>query len=524
MVQMTLFGRALPDPPPHPPLKRRAPRAVANEVANDQEVPDAQPPTESQAPPATKSQAPPATESQAPPAPESRGGSSSDSQATTIRENLEPLTTEDADAPPSTPLQPAGAAEVEAPHFGSQVGPVTNSISDGSNVFTTGGVREPMMPLGTPTCKKCNLMVDTVKPGTRLMRKSPPVWQCGSCSSKHVMLSRIFGTFPLPDFAALTADEQSAFWSAAPTDAHGLRQAVTDTLTNSLMERTETATAGQYLPLDVYSKQGFDTNLIENGCHSKLHPVLGKTFRLDIDSVAWTKVREKCRRQVLEMIARKSRALSPNPEQKPEKSEETGGTSDGSDDDKTDKKGKNSKKDKNSKKGKNSKKDKKGKNSKKDKNSKKGKHSKKDKNSKKGKKGGSSKKRKSSSSDSTSKSSSSDGNAKKRQQEAEKEEKKLQKKVQSDATKVLAKVRPLINNMAELMRQEHADDMPKTVVKKMQLELEILNNFEKDAREKIGGTATSMTFNMDDVSKASKALCDSMATVKSMMKQAAKLF
>ncbi len=85
-------------------------------------------------------------------------------------------------------------------------------------------------------------------------------------------------------------------------------------------------------------------------------------------------------------------------------------------------------------------------------------------------------------------------------------------------------MRPLINNMSELMRQYNVDDMPKTILKKMQTELEILNNSEKEAREKIGGTATSMTFNMDDVSKASKALCDSMATVKSMMKQAAKLF
>jgi hypothetical protein len=368
-------------------------------------------------------------------------------------------------------------------------------------------------------------MVDTVKPGTRLIRKSPPIWQCGSCCSKHVMLCRIFGTFPLPDFVALTAGEQAAFWKDAPTDVQGLKQAITETLTNSLVERTETGTAGQYLPLDVYAKQGFDTTHIEKGCHMKLHPVLGKVFRLDIDNVAWTKVREKCRRQVMEMMSRKSNPLSPTPDRKPNKIEDICDTSDSND---SDTKDNNSKKDK---KDKHSKKDKK-KHSKKDKKqrSKRDKNSKKDKHSKKGKKGGSSKKKKSSSSDSATSSSSSDGNAKNRQKDAEnrqkdaeKEEKKLQKKVQSDATKVLAKVRPLINNVAELMRQGNVDDMPKTVLKKMQTELEILNNFEKEAREKLGGTATSMNINMDDVAKASKALCDSMATVKSMMKQAAKL-
>ena len=244
-----------------------------------------------------------------------------------------------------------------------------------------------------------------------------------------------------------------------------------------------------------------------------MHPVLGKTYRLDIDNVAWTKVRETCRRQVLEMIVRKSKPTPAALEVKAEKIQDNGDTSDSSDDGK-----KHFKHDK-----KHGKKQKNGKNKKHGKKQKKAKNSK---NSKKAKKGGSSKKRKSSSSASATSesSSSSDGNAKKRQKEAEKNEKALQKKVQSDATKVLAKVRPLINNMAELMRHEHVDEMPKTIVKQMQAELEVLNNFEKEAREKIGSTATSLTFSVDDVAKASKAICDSMSTVKNMMKQAAKLF
>jgi hypothetical protein len=323
------------------------------------------------------------------------------------------------------------------------------------------------------------------------------------------MLSRLFGTFPLPDFAALRDDEQILFWKESPTDVQGLKQAITETLTSSMMERTETGTAGKYLPLDVYAKKGFDITLIEHGCNMRMHPVLGKTYRLDIDNVAFTKVREKCRRQVLEMIVNKSKPTPVTAEVKPEKSVDHDDTSDSSKEQfKNDKKhGK--------KHGKKQKKDKKNK-----------KHGKnKPKNSKKAKKGGSSKKRKSSSSaSSTAESSSSDGNAKKRQQEAEKEEKSLQKKVQSDATKVLAKVRPLINSMSELMRHEHVDEMPKTIVKQMQAEFEILSNFEKEAREKIGSTATSLTFSMEDVAKASKAICDSMSIVKSMMKQAAKLF
>jgi hypothetical protein len=363
-------------------------------------------------------------------------------------------------------------------------------------------------------------MVDTMKPGTRLIRKTPAVWQCGSCSSKHVMLSRIFGTFPLPDFVALTDAEQSAFWKEAPTDMQGLKKAITETLTSSMMERTESGTSGKYLPLEVYAKKGFDTVAIEHGCNMKMHPVIGKTYRLDIDNVAWTKIREKCRRQVLEMIDRKSNKPLPDiPDPKPANIEDTGDTSESSDGDKKHDK-KHSKKDK-----KHGKKHSKGKTHKHDKHKKDGKNKKHNRHSKKAKKGGSGKKRKSSSSSSAStESSSSDGNAKKRQVEAQKEEQTLQKKVQADATRVLAKVRPIINNVAELKREEHFGDMPKTIAKKMEAELENLINFEKDAREKIGGTATSLNFNMDDVAKASKAIIESISTVKTMLKQTAKLF
>ena len=90
-------------------------------------------------------------------------------------------------------------------------------------------------------------------------------------------------------------------------------------------------------------------------------------------------------------------------------------------------------------------------------------------------------------------------------------------------TKVLAKVRPLINNVAELKREEHFDDMPKTIVNKMFSELAILSNFEKDAREKIGSTAKYLNFNMDDVTKGTRAIVDTMNTVKTMLKQTSKL-
>jgi hypothetical protein len=550
MVQMTLFGKAapeydsLPQPKrrasrksvandsdndePHPPPKRRAHgKAAANDSEHDEQPPEveavpaaeiqAQASKEGKASPAAEIQAQSPKEGKAPPAAESQVGSQ-EGEVQPAGGNMSPLHNGDEtdDGPTDTEGQKSDPEPQGMPAVGSDKSGMT--MNTAANVFTTAGVMEPELPLGTPTCKKCNMMVDTVKSGTRLIRKTPPVWQCGSCSSKHVMLSRIFGTFPLPDFVALSDAEQTAFWKDTPGDVNGLKKAITETLTNSLVERTESVTKGKYLPLPVYAKQGFDTDLIEKDCNMKVHPVIGKTYRLDIDEVGWSKVREKCRRQVMEMMVLKSKTPLPTaPIVKAVESDHTGNTSSCSDSEQ--KHSKNDKKHgKKNKKGKKHKHDK----HKKDDKKKKKKHGKK---SKKAKKGGSGKKKKnsSSSSSSSSYSSSSSDNAKAKQAAAETEAKKLQKKVQADATKVLAKVRPLINNVAELKREAHFDDMPKTIINKLFSEHEILSSFEKEAREKIGSSATSLNFNMDDVTKASKAIGDTMNTVKAMLKQTAKL-
>jgi len=369
MMQMTLFGKAAAEPRPPPPKQRAARKAAANDIDNDEPLPkpkrrattkaavndsdkDEMLP-EVKAPPAAESQARSSNEGNVPPAEESQAGSPKGTvQPTTGSETppvgggpaplqdeetdngQSPLKYEETDNGPS----PLSDPELQGmPAFGSDNSGMTmNSAANVAIPFTTAGVIEPTLPLGTPTCKRCNMMVDTVKPGTRLIRKTPAVWQCGSCSSKHVMLTRIFGTFPLPDFVALSDAEQTAFWKETPTDAHGLKKAITETLTNSLLERTESGTKGKYLPLTVYAKQGFDTALIEKDCNMKLHPVIGKTYRLDIDEVGWSKVREKCRRQVLEMMDTKSKTPLPTaPYVKAVESEHTGNTSSSSDSEKT---------------------------------------------------------------------------------------------------------------------------------------------------------------------------------------------
>ena len=43
-------------------------------------------------------------------------------------------------------------------------------------------------------CTKCGCTVDPTKPGTRVVRKLPPAFQCNKCNCKSTMLHRMFVT------------------------------------------------------------------------------------------------------------------------------------------------------------------------------------------------------------------------------------------------------------------------------------------------------------------------------------------
>jgi hypothetical protein len=153
MKQMTLFGHALPDLPPPPVPKRRAPmQAAANDTANDKDID-----IDHQAPAASGSLPPPTGEEDAAqPGTDSEGGCSSGNQTPPASEKLPPLKADEAEAPPAKLAQRSQAWEVTEPAFDSPAGsePAFDSISNLANIFTTAGVMVPMMPLGTPICKK----------------------------------------------------------------------------------------------------------------------------------------------------------------------------------------------------------------------------------------------------------------------------------------------------------------------------------------------------------------------------------
>eukprot|EP00969_Alexandrium_andersonii_P069982 3088854-Alexandrium_andersonii.AAC.1 len=60
----------------------------------------------------------------------------------------------------------------------------------------------------TPICCKRKRDLDPLK--VQLTGKGQGSWKCNSCNTKHVQLSRLFGSWPPQDFKDFSAEEQAA--------------------------------------------------------------------------------------------------------------------------------------------------------------------------------------------------------------------------------------------------------------------------------------------------------------------------
>ena len=79
-------------------------------------------------------------------------------------------------------------------------------------------------------CEKCDTVMATAAAGVIDSKRAPQRFTCNRCNSKRVMLHRMFGTWPLADFEALSAEEQKSFWATTENTCKSLRRAVQDKL------------------------------------------------------------------------------------------------------------------------------------------------------------------------------------------------------------------------------------------------------------------------------------------------------
>jgi len=161
-------------------------------------------------------------------------------------------------------------------------------------------------------CRKCKRQVPSEHLPTTSLPAAGGEITCKPCLSKQATLSKMFGSWPIPDYEDLSSEEQNAFWQGGNT-----RGAILDSLTKSVADSTERARiraqGGGYYPLTWYETQGFDSTRIKQNCDDiEEHAVLGTCYRVEITSITRTDTEKLVKQRLRDMIEKNKEKVSAN--------------------------------------------------------------------------------------------------------------------------------------------------------------------------------------------------------------------
>ena len=362
-------------------------------------------------------------------------------------------------------------------------------------------------------CRICLLPIeDVTRRGVRVVKKTPPTFQCPQCCVKIVSLTKLHGRWPVPEFEGLSEAMKVKFFAETGSSMTDLKAATVDLIVKNRVETHGGGIKGTFKPLSVYARDGYDIQMIKDNSapeDRETHPVLGETFRVHLKSSNHKQEERELRQQVLQTLKRGQKAISVPPAEVLGEAvpiDDGDGEAAPTDDDSASDSSRGSRK--------KAKKDKKAKK----KAAKKAAKAKKSKSSKKN--------RKRSSSSSSSSSSSEDPKAaleaeKKRKREEEKHNKdvlrknamaikaaealakRARSKAVSDATKVIAKTVTPLTTLGTALHCPDAKKVPASTVKAANAAYKHLENMRHVADEVTRDpTTTSIPFSFDEVKAA----------------------
>lgn len=144
--------------------------------------------------------------------------------------------------------------------------------------------------------------------------KTPPKWQCRSCNSKMVMLSRLCKSWPPHQFALMSKEEQQEFFrELTGKSASEVKAMVIHRLSKKVAQRQRESETGKYMPLGWYERQGFDTKMIEStstAADKQWHPRFGWAYRVDLRETTHEQEEERVREHLMEAIFREGKGSS----------------------------------------------------------------------------------------------------------------------------------------------------------------------------------------------------------------------
>ena len=169
--------------------------------------------------------------------------------------------------PPAAAGQPPAAA-----------GPTTAlQVRSNAAVRDVGLFPDPVL-----TCSTCGGFATLSK--MRLASKGSGTWECRTCMVKTSTLRREFGKWPISQFSAMSIEEKQAFMGDIADKNLSQIRAILETKFRKLSQHgTYYDHNGEFLPLSVWEKRGYDPEAIKTltpNSDKRVHPILGDTYRV----------------------------------------------------------------------------------------------------------------------------------------------------------------------------------------------------------------------------------------------------
>ena len=164
---------------------------------------------------------------------------------------------------------------------------------------------------GLPLCVRCKTPVDPCNEKVRVATKSPPAFYCPVCNSKATVAARLCGKWPIEEFKELSLAEQEDFWKSCGTTAWDIMKAIEKHLVRRIINQRVNALEGDFLPLSVWAKKGFDPAIIEAQCEKEMHPQLGATYQVKVHHTGERAIEEHVREHMAKLILNPPAAMRP---------------------------------------------------------------------------------------------------------------------------------------------------------------------------------------------------------------------
>ena len=150
-------------------------------------------------------------------------------------------------------------------------------------------------------CGDCGTDVE-IDDKVRLRAKGQNKYRCSRCGVHITQLSREFGSWPTETFQALDADAKTQFYKSIrdDTNAKEIKEKCVQYLRGYEHHEDWYAEGGEFLPLGVWAKNGYNTQDIEDKSYPwdiREHRVLGTTFRVPIYSAGHRGAKGKAREE-----------------------------------------------------------------------------------------------------------------------------------------------------------------------------------------------------------------------------------